>query len=120
MLFRSERQTALENVEKKLTFLSTISHDLKTPLSMILGPVSLMKEKVRDPDMRRSLEGVYDNAVRLNNMIHRTLELQHLEDNDENLMILSTFDVVEFCKDVFEVFTPYGDSCFLQVRSMRP
>ena len=103
-IHEQERQTALENVEKKLTFLSTISHDLKTPLSMILGPVSLMKEKVRDPDMRRSLEGVYDNAVRLNNMIHRTLELQHLEDNDENLMILSTFDVVEFCKDVFEVF----------------
>ncbi len=37
-------------------------------------------------------------------MIHRTLELQHLEDTDENLLIISTFDVVEFCKGVFEVF----------------
>ncbi len=99
-----ERQTALENVEKKLSFLSTMSHDLKTPLSMILGPVSLMKEKARDPESRRSLETIYDNAVRLNNMIHRTIELQHLEDTDENLLITSTFDVVEFCKGVFEVF----------------
>lgn len=99
-----ERQTALENVEKKLTFLSTISHDLKTPLSMIIGPVSLMKEKTKDPNTRRNLDTVYDNAVRLNNMIHRTLELQHMEDNDENLLILSTFDVVEFCRGVFEVF----------------
>lgn len=99
-----ERQTALENVEKKLSFLSMISHDLKTPLSMILGPVSLMKEKTKDPESKRNLETVYENAVRLNNMIHRTLELQHLEDNDENLLILSTFDVVEFCKGVFEVF----------------
>ena len=87
-----------------MSFLSTISHDLKTPLSMILGPVSLMKEKTKDPESKRNLETVYDNAVRLNNMIHRTLELQHLEDNDENLLILSTFDVVEFCKGVFEVF----------------
>lgn len=71
---------------------------------MILGPVSLMKEKAKDPESKRNLETVYDNAVRLNNMIHRTLELQHLEDNDENLLILSTFDVVEFCKGVFEVF----------------
>ncbi len=99
-----ERQAALENVERKLTFLSTISHDLKTPLSMILGPVSIMKEKTKDPDARHTLETVYDNAVRLNNMIHRTLELQHLEDSEENLLILSTFDVVEFCKGVFEVF----------------
>lgn len=103
-LHEQERQTALENVEKKLSFLSAISHDLKTPLSMILGPVSLMKEKAKDPDSKRSLETVYDNAVRLNNMIHRTLELQHMEDNDENLLILSTFDVVEFCRGVFEVF----------------
>ncbi len=71
---------------------------------MILGPVSLMKEKTKDPENKRNLEAVYDNAVRLNNMIHRTLELQHLEDTDENLLILSIFDVVEFCKGVFEVF----------------
>lgn len=99
-----ERQSALENVERKLSFLSTISHDLKTPLSMILGPVSLMKERTKDPETKKTLETVYDNAVRLNNMIHRTLELQHLEDTDENLLILSIFDVVEFCKGVFEVF----------------
>ena len=103
--FREQkRQAALENVERKLSFLSTISHDLKTPLSMILGPVSIMKEKMKDPENKRNLETVYDNAVRLNNMIHRTLELQHMEDNDENLLILSTFDVVEFCRGVFEVF----------------
>ncbi|MDE6346863.1 MAG: helix-turn-helix domain-containing protein [Muribaculaceae bacterium] len=99
-----ERQTTLDNVERKLTFLSNISHDLKTPLSMIIGPVSLLKEKAKDPDSKKSLEAVYDNAVRLNNMIHRTLELQHLEDSDENLLILSIFDVVDFCKGVFEVF----------------
>lgn len=99
-----ERQTALENVERKLSFLSTISHDLKTPLSMILGPVSLMKEQAKDPESKKALETVYDNAVRLNNMIHRTLELQHLEDTDENLLIISIFDVVDFCKGVFEVF----------------
>ncbi len=99
-----ERQTALENVERKLSFLSNISHDLKTPLSMILGPVSLMKERTKDPENRKNLETVYNNAVRLNNMIHRTLELQQLDDSDENLLILSTFDVVDFCKSVFEVF----------------
>jgi signal transduction histidine kinase/ligand-binding sensor domain-containing protein/CheY-like chemotaxis protein/AraC-like DNA-binding protein len=99
-----ERQAALENVERKLSFLSTISHDLKTPLSMILGPVSLMKEHAKDPESKRRLDTIYDNAVRLNNMIHRTLELQHLEDTGENLLILSVFDVVEFCKGVFEVF----------------
>lgn len=104
ILREEERKKALENVEKKLTFLSDISHDLKTPLSMILGPVSVLKEHTKDAESKKSLEVVYDNAVRLNNMIHRTLELKHLEDSDEDLLILSTFDVIEFCKDVFETF----------------
>lgn len=103
-----ERQTALENVERKLTFLSTISHDLKTPLSMIIGPVSMMKEHARDPESKRNLETVYENAVRLNNMIHRTIELQHLEDTDDNLLIMSVFDVVDFCRGVFEVFKDHN------------
>lgn len=103
-IHEQERQNALDNVERKLSFLSNISHDLKTPLSMIIGPVSLMKEKAKDPESKKTLETVYDNAVRLNNMIHRTLELQHLEDTEEDLLILSIFDVVEFCKGVFEVF----------------
>ena len=99
-----ERKKSLELVEKKLTFLSNISHDLKTPLSMILGPVSLMREKTTDPATRHSLDNVYANAVKLNNMIHRTLELNHLDDSAEDLLILSTFDAVEFCRSVFEAF----------------
>lgn len=103
-LSERERQNELESVERKLSFLSNISHDLKTPLSMIIGPVSQLKEKAKDEESKKSLETIYDNAVRLNNMIHRTIELQHLEDADESMLILSTFEVVDFCKGVFEVF----------------
>lgn len=103
-LIEKERRTVLENAEKKLAFLSNISHDFKTPLSMIIGPVSLMKEQAKDPEEKKGLETVYDNAMRLNNMIHRSLELQHIEDANEDLLILSTFDVVDFCNGIFETF----------------
>lgn len=103
-MHEEERRRALENVERKLTFLSDISHDLKTPLSMIMGPVSVLKEKATDPQNRHMLENIYDNAVKLNNMIHRTLELKQLEDNGENLLIMSTFDVVDFCRTIFDSF----------------
>lgn len=99
-----ERRKALDNVEKKLTFLSNISHDLKTPLSMIIGPVSLMKESNKDPETKKTLETIYENAMRLNNLIHKTIELHHLEDGDDSMLILSTFEIVEFCRGVFETF----------------
>lgn len=100
ILKEEERKKTIENVEKKLTFLSNVSHDLKTPLSMILGPVSLLKEKADDTENRRTLETIYDNAVKLNNLIHRTISLNRINNDDENLLILSSFDVVEFCRGI--------------------
>ena len=99
-----DRRKTLENTERKLAFLSGISHDLKTPLSMIIGPVSILREKVTDGEMRKSLDTVYNNAVRLNGLIHRTLELNYLEDAGENSLILSTFDAVDLCRSIFEAF----------------
>ena len=78
------------NVEKKLNFLSSVSHELKTPLSLIMGPVSVLKEKTDSEQIRHTLDTVYTNAVKLNNMIHRILELNRLEDAGDNLIILNS------------------------------
>lgn len=99
-----ERAHALMNVEKKLNFLSAVSHELKTPLSLIMGPVSVLKEKTDSPRIRHTLDTVYTNAVKLNNMIHRILELNRLEDAGDNLIIMSAFDAVSLCESVFDGF----------------
>ena len=99
-----ERAQALMNVEKKLNFLSAVSHELKTPLSLIVGPVSVLKEKTDSEQIRHTLDTVYTNAVKLNNMIHRILELNRLEDAGDNLIIMSAFDAVSLCESVFDGF----------------
>lgn len=104
ILREEESRKALESVERKLTFLSNIAHDLKTPLSMIIGPASVLKEKAKDETILKGLETIYENAFKLNNMIHRTLEINSLEKDGENVLILSTFNVVDFCKNIFHSF----------------
>lgn len=99
-----ERAQALMNVEKKLNFLSAVFHELKTPLSLIMGPVSVLKEKTDSEQIRHTLDTVYTNAVKLNNMIHRILELNRLEDAGDNLIIMSAFDAVSLCESVFDGF----------------
>lgn len=99
-----ERAQALMNVEKKLNFLSAVSNELKTPLSLIMGPVSVLKEKTDSEQIRHTLDTVYTNAVKLNNMIHRILELNRLEDAGDNLIIMSAFDAVSLCESVFDGF----------------
>lgn len=120
LLREEERRKAFEGAERKLTFLSNITHDLKTPLSMIIGPVSVLKEKTKDNDTRKSLETIYENAFKLNNMIHRTLEINSLEKNGENVLILSTFNVVDFCKNIFDSFKEsYPQKKFIFYSSMQ-
>ena len=100
----NERRKSLEEAERKLTFLTGISHDLKTPLSMIIGPASILKDMNSDVEVRKNAGLIYDNAVRLDNLIHRTLEMNYIECAGENCLILSTFDAVDLCRSVFEAF----------------
>lgn len=101
---RAERRRSLANAENRLAFLSNISHDLKTPLSMIIGPVSQMREQHKDSAIRHKLDVIYENALKLNALIHRTIEINRLEDNADNLLIISTIDAVEFCRSIFDSY----------------
>jgi len=99
-LAEAERLRSLRMVNERLTFLSNISHDLKTPLSMIIGPVSQLRENASDPDLRHSLDTVYNAAIRLNTLVHRTVELNRLESGADNMLIFSRVEAVEFCRSI--------------------
>ena len=100
----ADRLRAIAEAERRLAFLSDISHDLKTPLSLIVGPVSRLRERITDPSERRALDTVYDNALKLNNMIHRTIELDTFDEDTDNMLIMSRFDAVDFCRSIFDSY----------------
>lgn len=117
----ADRERAIAAAEQRLTFLSDISHDLKTPLSLIIAPVSRLREKVKDPAEKRSLDMVYDNALKLNNLIHRTIEIKTLDSDDDTLLIMSRFDAVEFCRSIFESYREnHADKNFILHAPDRP
>ncbi len=101
---RMERERTLENVRARMDFLTGISHELKTPLSMIVGPVSKMLEEVADVDIKHGLEAVYKNAMNLNALVHRAIEIDRVESQVEQLLIFSQVDVVGFCCGIFETY----------------
>lgn len=99
----SDIQTLLEVDKAKDEFSSMISHELKTPLIPIMGYCEMLK----DPKFFGNLNGpqieaineIYENSVRLNNLINEVLKAQKLElhkltFNKEH------FDVGEFMQSV--------------------
>jgi two-component system sensor histidine kinase KdpD len=74
---------ALREADKlKSTFVSSVSHELKTPLASITATISNLLEQDVDwstEHMQQELEAVQDDLIRLNNSINALLDLSRLE-----------------------------------------
>lgn len=80
-----ETEAARVEVEKermRSSLLSSVSHDLRTPLAAITGAASslLAENPPVDASVRRELtQGIYDEANRLNSLVRNLLDMTRLE-----------------------------------------
>lgn len=93
--------------EEKLRFYSYISHELKTPLSLILTPAEdlLNQKAMSQRDIRAGLGLVRKNAHRLLRLVNQMLDLRKL-DAGKLVLQAAEQDVVAFARDIFEDFRP--------------
>ncbi len=99
-----ERASVLATVENRMFFLANISHELKTPLSMIIGPLSKIRTGEGADEAKADIDTAYQNAIKLNSLIHQTVEINRMELHNENMLIYSRIDAVEFCRDIFDSY----------------
>ncbi|MEJ5146434.1 two-component regulator propeller domain-containing protein [Sphingobacterium sp. MYb388] len=101
---RRERYKVLELTRMKMDFLTAISHELKTPLSLILAPVSQLMRKTKNIENKKSLEGVHRNALKINNLIQEVMAFD--KDESQNLsstnLLTSQIDLVAYAKQITE------------------
>lgn len=92
--------------EVKDTFLSTVSHELKTPLTTILGYVSMMQEGSfgkLDSDIGESLDVVLRRALNLRDLITDLLSLSQIDSGRLELQ-KRYYDISRDIRGVEEVF----------------
>lgn len=97
-----EKEKSLELSRMKMEFLTNISHELKTPLSLILGPISELKSTIRTPKTRERMEIVYENTLKLNSLVHVMLNSDDSEANGR--LYKSTLEWTEFVKSICSSF----------------
>ena len=105
---RIEHQEAerLQEINQiKSEFFSNITHEFRTPLSLILGPVETLLEKHKTPDSQKLLGFVRQNAHRLLKLINQLLDFSKLESNKMEVT-LSHGDIVRFIRDLVAAFQP--------------
>ncbi|MFW5701295.1 MAG: response regulator, partial [Cyclobacteriaceae bacterium] len=63
----------------KLKFFFDISHEFRTPLTLILAPISTIIKENKFPRLKESHEIIHKNAIHLKNLIDQLLDLRKLE-----------------------------------------
>lgn len=76
----SERELRVRTEQVKNALLSSVSHDLRTPLAVITGAASTLRDAAIDDSVRRELtETIVTEAERLNRLVRNLLDLTRLE-----------------------------------------
>ena len=75
------RAEALAEIDRaKTTFFSNVSHEFRTPLTLMLSPVEeLLSEKNHAPENRKLLDLVHRNGLRLQKLVNTLLDFSRIE-----------------------------------------
>lgn len=82
---KKEKEALQELNQIKSKFFSNITHEFRTPLTLIQGPASELLERETDPEARRHIELIKSNATRLLKLINQLLDLSRLEAHEMKL-----------------------------------
>lgn len=88
----------------KVKFFTNITHEFRTPLSLILGPVEKLEKDVKGGSKEESyFQLIKQNAKRLQKLINQLLEVRRIEAGNLDL-VLAKKDIVSFTEDIKEIF----------------
>ena len=105
---REEANRQQQLNEMKLRFFTNISHDFRTPLTLIITPLETYLNDEAHKGEESFLRPIYRNAVRLLNLVNQILDFRKLEADSVSLH-LTYGDLVPFLRDICSSFTLFAD-----------
>ena len=115
-----EKERILELSNMKMDFFVNISHELKTPLSLIIAPVSKMLAETTNARQRETLTNIHSNALRLNTLIHKVLDFKQIETESENTLIRSRVELVNLIRSCVSTFSAVTEEKNISVNIQVP
>lgn len=103
---RLEREKITEINQHKINFFTYISHEFKTPLTLIIASIDkLLTDSSGKGGSRFGYNSIKKNAKRLHFLVEQLMEFRKIE-SDHAKVNYSKGDIILFLKDTFTAFTP--------------
>lgn len=87
----------------KINFLTNLSHEFRTPVSLIMAPAEKLMATPTQENIRREVPVIQRNARRLLNLVNQLLDFRKMEEQELRLN-LSSGDLVAFIRDAANSF----------------
>jgi signal transduction histidine kinase len=100
---RKEVERVRELDRLKIRFLTNLSHEFRTPISLIMGPVDQLLSGEKNEKASNQLQMVKRNARRLLNLVNQLLDFRKMEEHELRLQV-SEGEIVSFVKEVSHSF----------------
>lgn len=97
-----------ELMESRHKLLLSVSHDIKAPLSSIMGNVELLRIDA-DDDEKQRLGSMQESAAHILDLLTNLLDFSSLEQGNQTLSV-SQFNAFELCKSLTQMFSPIAQS----------
>ncbi len=102
----AERVHALDI--QKIKFLTNLSHEFRTPISLILAPVDKLLSTKQEPGIAGQVRMISRNARRLLNLVNQLLDFRKMEEQELKLN-LEKGDLVAFINEAAQAFQDLSD-----------
>lgn len=89
--------------EMKLRFFTNVSHEFRTPLTLIIAPIEKLIKKESHEENKKMLQLIYENATQLLSLVNQLLDFRKIDVQRVHLL-LSSGDIVLFVRNIMYSF----------------
>jgi signal transduction histidine kinase/ligand-binding sensor domain-containing protein/DNA-binding response OmpR family regulator len=116
---RNEAQRMHELDRMKIRFFTNISHEFRTPLTLIIAPVEKLIKNTIDPELGKQYVLINRNARRLLNLVNQLLDFRRMEVQEFKLNLLQA-DIIPFIRDIADSFSDISEKKNIQLSVISP
>ena len=103
---QSEKLQEMDRLKSR--FFANISHEFRTPLTLITGPAKQIIDETKESEMKDKAGLIYRNAVKLNKLVKQLLDLSKIEAGQMTLRA-SKLNLISILKSMVLSFTPLAE-----------
>ena len=97
------RQTRQQLDEEKMKFLINATHDIRSPLTLIMSPLHKLLRRDFDSETKAELKTIEHNAQRVQNLVNQILDIRKIDKRQMKLQCQET-DLVQYVGNILKSY----------------